>query len=205
MPKKQSPSLEATPSPAAPKRPRASARRAELGLTPRQKLFCLAYLANGCNGAQAALEAGYSQRCAKQQATENLTKASVKAYLEPLLAKRVAKLELKAEKLDEELARCAHLDPAALFDEQGRLVRDLSKLPADVRRAVRSVKVKEIFEGRGEEREHVGDLVEVKFEPKVEAIGLAYRRLGLLKEKVEHEHTFKLEDLVGDPGVEEAE
>lgn len=157
-------------------------------MTTKQLLFCMEYLANNGNATAAYRAAGYAPAAAEVSACQLLRNPKVVAFLEPRLAKRVAKLELKAERLDEELARCAFIDPANLFDENGAVVRDLSKLPEDTRRAVRGVKVREIFEweGEGDERKkvHVGDLVEVKLEPKTEAIGLAYRRLGLLKDKV---------------------
>lgn len=161
------------------------------GLTPRMRRFCLEYLANGCNGSEAARAAGYSERTAASIAHENLGKPAVKAFLEPRLRQQVQRLEkrleLNAERLDQELARCAYLDPGELQDPETGAPRQLKDLPEDVRRTVAGVKVREIWT-RGSKKdpaEHVGNVVEFKLAPKVQAIELGYKRLGLLKEKLE--------------------
>lgn len=166
------------------------------GLTAKQRLFCLEYLANGCKGARAARSAGYSPECAKQQALENLRKPAIRRFLEKRLEKRVARLELKAERLDQELARCAYVDPGQLQNPETGEAIPLHELPEDVRRAVRSVKIREIWTGRGKDAEQIGQVVEIRLEPKVEAIGLAYKRLGLLKDRVEVETTLSHEQLL---------
>lgn len=52
-------------------------------LTNRQKRFCEEYIQD-LNGTQAAVRAGYSPKCAKVIAAENLTKPNVKKYIENL-------------------------------------------------------------------------------------------------------------------------
>jgi phage terminase small subunit len=164
-------------------------------LNDRQRLFALEYLACG-NATEAYRRAGYRSKNPDVDGPALLGKPGIQAFLAPRLKKREERLELKAERLDEELARAAYLDPAQLFDGNGAFVRKVADLPENARRAIRSVKVRELFDGKGDDRVHIGDLVEVKLEPKVEAIGLAYRRLGLLKEKVEVDAGSKLADLL---------
>ena len=51
-------------------------------LTPKQDAFVKAYIANGGNGTQAAIEAGYKPNSARVVAAENLTKPDIKAYID---------------------------------------------------------------------------------------------------------------------------
>lgn len=53
----------------------------EHNLNSRQKKFADEYIANGGNGAQAALTAGYSEKTARYQASRMLTKDNIQAYL----------------------------------------------------------------------------------------------------------------------------
>lgn len=157
------------------------------GLTDRQRLFCHAYANNGGNGKQAAIEAGYSEHTAEQQASRALRNVKVRAYLDPLLEARVKKMELRADRLDARLAAIAYreLDPADLVDAETGEAKKLSEIPEEARRSVAGVKVKELYDQEGA---NVGRVVEFKLVPetdRVKAIELGYKRLGLLKEKLE--------------------
>ena len=50
-------------------------------LTPKQKRFCDEYLID-LNGTQAAIRAGYSERTARNIATENLAKPNIQEYMQ---------------------------------------------------------------------------------------------------------------------------
>ena len=52
------------------------------GLSDKQRAFCVAYLANGFNGAQAAVSAGYSEKSAAVQASRLLTYDNVRSYIQ---------------------------------------------------------------------------------------------------------------------------
>ena len=53
-------------------------------LTPKEKAFVDNYIANGGNETQAAIEARYSEKTAKQTGYENLTKPYIKEALEEI-------------------------------------------------------------------------------------------------------------------------
>jgi len=55
-----------------------------MALTMKQKAFCELYAANGGNGKQAAIGAGYSEVSAAESASENLTNSNVIKYLQTL-------------------------------------------------------------------------------------------------------------------------
>lgn len=50
-------------------------------LTPKQKAFCDAYIANKGNATQAAIEAGYSRRTARTIGAQNLSKLNIQEYI----------------------------------------------------------------------------------------------------------------------------
>jgi phage terminase small subunit len=51
-------------------------------LTPKQDAFVKAYLLNGGNATQAAIDAGYSESTSKEMGYENLTKPHIKKLIE---------------------------------------------------------------------------------------------------------------------------
>lgn len=61
------------------------------GLTPKQKKFCDEYLVD-CNGAAAAIRAGYSKKTAAAIAAENLTKPKIRAYIDKRMAEKESEL-----------------------------------------------------------------------------------------------------------------
>lgn len=69
-------------------------------LTPKQKAFADAYIETG-NQTEAARRAGYSEKCAKQVASENMTKPDVSAYIKS----RMAELETQRVASADEVMR----------------------------------------------------------------------------------------------------
>jgi phage terminase small subunit len=149
------------------------------------------YLANGLNATKAAIAAGYSERCAQQQGSENLRKPVVRAFLEARMAPRVTKLELTADRLEAELARVCFFDPATLFKD-GRLL-PVAEMPEDGRRALHGFTVAAAYEsiedptspGTKKKREAVGTVTKIRLPSKVDALHLGMKRLGLLVERVD--------------------
>lgn len=78
-------------------------------LTPKQSLFVKEYLVD-LNATQAALRAGYGEKNAKQQGTENLAKPIIQEAIQKQIKKREEKTELNAEwvlkKLEKIALRC---------------------------------------------------------------------------------------------------
>lgn len=78
-------------------------------LSARQEVFCREYLIDH-NGAASCVRAGYSPKCAKEQACRLLTYAHVQTRLQELQAKVVAKAELNAEWVLREFMKVAAMD-----------------------------------------------------------------------------------------------
>ena len=55
---------------------------AKVKLTVKQDAFVKAYLLNGGNATQASIDAGYSEKTAKEIGSENLTKPNIKKIIE---------------------------------------------------------------------------------------------------------------------------
>jgi len=76
----------------------------EYKLSPKQIAFCDAYLANGFNGTQAAITAGYSPKTANEQASRLLANVNIQKYIkskqEPLAEKFKVTREYLVEKLN---------------------------------------------------------------------------------------------------------
>ncbi len=88
----------------------------------RIEKFCLAYVID-LNGAKAAIAAGYSAKGAEVRASELLRKRKVRDRIAELTKKHADKLEITAERVLQELASLAFLDPRKFFDETGTLKR----------------------------------------------------------------------------------
>ena len=113
---------------------------AEYKLNPKQKKFCEEY-AKCLNATRAAIQAGYSQKTARQQGTRLLSKAVIKQCVNKLLKDGSKKAELDLHDLLMELkniAFCSISDFAKWHD--GKVTLTPSKdLPANILRAVESV------------------------------------------------------------------
>lgn len=158
------------------------------GLSPKQNAFVAAYL-KSLNATQAAIEAGYPSRSADSKGAQLLGKVRVRKAVDEALQRRAERVEVKADDVLRELVRIFKVDVSQAYRPDGKLL-PLHEIPEDVRRCIVGVKSKELFEYDGDgAREHVGDLVEVKFADKVRGIELAMKHLGLLEEKVSHKHT----------------
>ena len=61
-----------------------------MGLNPKQQRFVAEYLVD-LNATQAAIRSGYSQKTARQIATENLSKPAIAAAIDARPAKRIGR------------------------------------------------------------------------------------------------------------------
>lgn len=104
----------------------------------RKAIFVEAYITNGGNGKQAAIEAGYSPKTAEQQASRLLRDVKVKGQIAGR-AKAVAnKYELTTELAARSIVQELTFDPAKLYREDGSL-KDITELDEDTRMALSSV------------------------------------------------------------------
>jgi phage terminase small subunit len=68
-------------------------------LTGKQELFVKNYIANGLNATQAMIDAGYSEKTARMQGSQNLTKLNIQEAIQKAQAKDSKKLSITRESL----------------------------------------------------------------------------------------------------------
>tara|TARA_R110002049_G_scaffold295234_3_gene482433 strand:- start:148 stop:657 length:510 start_codon:yes stop_codon:yes gene_type:complete len=89
-------------------------------LSEKQKLFCREYILD-LNASQAAIRAGYSSKCAKEQGYRLLTYAHIQEELAELMKSREARLEITADfvlqTIVNTIQRCSQSQP--VYDRTG--------------------------------------------------------------------------------------
>lgn len=90
-------------------------------LKDKQERFCQEYLID-LNATQAAIRAGYSQKTAYSIGEENLRKPEIDLRIKELMGERSKRTEITQDRVLQEYARLAFLDPRKFFDEYGNLL-----------------------------------------------------------------------------------
>lgn len=163
----------------------ASAERRPSALTPRQERFVAEYLVDR-NGKQAAIRAGYSPRSAEVTASKLLSNPKVREVVERKVEAQAERLEVKADTVLRELLRIATADIGEAFDANDNL-KPMHEIPEEVRRAIGAFEFK-----AGDD----GITRKVKFWDKNKALESLGRHLKLFTDKVEHDVSESLGDLV---------
>lgn len=135
----------------APKRPRTSAKAgtSKASYAERCALFVEAYIANGENGTQAAVSAGYPPTGAHVQASRLLRDAKVQALLGERRAALRAKFEFTAEDVLRSLAQAVHFDPRKLYNADGTF-KAVHELDDDTAMALSGLETVELAGVRGQ-------------------------------------------------------
>lgn len=144
---------------------RVKAGTSKVSAADKRKAFVEAYFANGGNGTQAAVTAGFAEKSASVTAAKLLKDARVAAEIEKRRTELCEKLELNTEKTFKEIARIAFSDPRNLMDAQGK-IKLPHELDEDTAAAIASFKV--TFDGG----------IEYKFWPKTTALDMANKIQG---------------------------
>lgn len=131
-------------------------------LKGKRKLFVAEYLKDH-NATQAYIRAGYKATPdqARRLAPFLMANHGVLAAIQAGEEKLVKKIEASAERTLLEMSRIGYSDIRRLFDEAGNL-----KAPKDwdddIAAAVKGVEIEEIWHGRGENREVIGQIKTVR-------------------------------------------
>jgi phage terminase small subunit len=140
----------------------------------RKAKFIEAYIANGENATDAALQAGYAASSARERGYELVKDREVIAALKKRREALARKFELRTEDVLRELARIVHADPRKAFDEQGNLL-PVNQWPDEVAAMIASVECDEI---KGEGGVILGMTKKIKIWDKNSAIDKAMKHLG---------------------------
>ena len=164
-------------------------------LTPQQETFCASYVIEG-NGRNAAVKAGYAHKFARQQGYKLLQQPHVAYRVEELRAGLRNKHKATAENVVERYRKMAMFDPISLFvqdEETGRYrAKHPNELTEEERGMIADVAVKTTRD------EATGEIVQTfsykNFNAK-DALDSLARTFGMFRDKVEHEHSHRIEAL----------
>ena len=158
------------------------------GLTPKQSAFAAEYLVD-MNASAAARRAGYSERTAEWIGPQLLGKSHVAAAVADGMAKRAKRTEITQDRVLQELARVAFLDPGKLFGADGApiAVKDLDE---DTRRAVAGLDVVTI----GNADAGIGQVQKIKLADKLAALEKVGKHLGMFTDKLQVTGDVKVTD-----------
>lgn len=134
------------------------------------------------NGKRAymALHPDVKEASAEVLASRLLRKVRVAALIEARTKELQQKLEVNTENVLKALGRIAFFDIRKLYDASGNL-KAPHELDDDTAAALASIESEELFEGRGEDREHVGTARKVKIFDKNPALANAMKHLGMFE------------------------
>lgn len=150
-------------------------------LSDKRRRFAEEYLVD-FNATQAAIRAGYSPKSAGQQGSELLKDPKVRAYVDARMAELGRRTGVTAERIMQELARIAFLDPTELADMDTARIRP--EASADDRAAIAGVKVKVIESESGVTTER-----ELRFADKIRALELLGKRFGMWLDRTQMDVT----------------
>ena len=150
-------------------------------MTEKKERFCREYIID-LNGFQAMLRAGYSKTTAAKQLARLLSEPEVTARIAELKQESTQRLEITADRVLQEIARIAFLDPARVFDEDGT-IKPITEMDEDTRRAIGSLEVTQFGQ------DGIGILSKVKLIDKKGGLEMLAKHLKLLTQV--HEHTGK--------------
>lgn len=147
-----------------------------LKLTPKQRLFVQEYLID-LNAKQASIRAGYSPANAEFQGHQLINNPKVKQAIELAMYEREQRTKVTQDRVIEELAKIAFLNPTDVINEYDASLR--SGATREDTAAISSIRVKRFptREGFGVERE-------IKLHDKIRALELLGKHLGLFNDKL---------------------
>jgi phage terminase small subunit len=160
------------------------AKRNNNGLNPKQTRFVAEYMVD-LNATQAAIRAGYSAKTAGAIGEKLLKKAEISADIERRKTAQLDRVEVRADGVLTELKRLGLSDLRDAFDSNGHLL-DVKSLPDDIAHSIAGIEVEELFDGHGEDREHIGRVKKIKLWDKNKALENLGRHLTLFVDRQEH-------------------
>jgi phage terminase small subunit len=148
----------------------------------QHELFAQTYVAVYGNAAEAARRSGYAEDTARQQGWELLNRPEVSQRVDELSSELFARAQVEAADVLRELIRIAMADVALAFEPGTNTLKNIHDIPVELRRAVSSVKVEELFVGNGKSRTQIGYTKEIKFWNKDRGLEMLARTLALFKD-----------------------
>lgn len=164
--------------------------------TPQQMLFALEYLLDlNATRAYRKVYGAKNDNVAAAAGARLLRNVKVAPYIQRALEKATSAAEVTVERVLAEIKRMAWVDIGEAYDEHG-MFKPLKEMPEDVRRAIVSIEVDELWEGSGEDRVQIGITRKVKFADKKGSNELLGKYLKMFVERMEHSGSVTIEDFL---------
>jgi len=146
-------------------------------LPVRQQMFVREYLSNGLKCAQALRAVGYSE-CSARRHTSRFTKNPTIARIVTRQAGRaMARREITAERVLDEMAKVAFFDPRRIFDAKGGLLAP-GEIGDEEAAAIAGLDVRQTQDG--------SELKKIRLADKTKSLEMLGRYLRLFQDRVEH-------------------
>lgn len=164
-------------------------------LTDKQTRFVAEYLKD-LNATQAAIRAGYSEDSAGAIGHENLTKPEIVAEIAAGKARQLAKAEITAVRVLEEIGRLSFSNVQSLFDEQGNL-KPIQDLTRDEAACIASL---EVVKKNAEAGDGKIDVIhKLKVWDKTRSLEMLAKHFALLTDRIEHGGEILIKHELPDP------
>ena len=142
-------------------------------LTDKQQRFCEEYVID-LNATQSAIRAGYSEKTANEQGSQNLAKLSIQEYISELKQKASDILEITHQDVLKRLKNWAESD---ITETIGLTADQLKELPLEIRQLITEYKhTRKSYVVDGSTVNE--DFIQLKFVSKEKAIEMIGRHIG---------------------------
>jgi len=173
----------------------------QTGLTEKQEKFCVLYVTDKDlrgNGTDCYLEAFKPKRAKRKSVNELasrlLSDIKIQSRIKALREQVAEKAAISAAEVLEIAGHLARVKLADFYDEEGK-IKPPSEWTDEMKHAAASLKTFEEYEGRGENREFVGFVRELKLWDKNSALDRLFKHFGLF-EKDNKQKTDPIRDLL---------
>lgn len=153
-------------------------------LPPRHARFVTEYISNGLNATKAAISVGYSKKTAHVQGHRLLNNAKIATEIKQKTETILGKIDITAEKVLQEIAKMAFLDPRKLFASDGSLI-PIHELDDSTAMSVAGLEVNELFEGTGDQKQAYGLCKKIKIADKGQNLERLGKHLKLFTDRSE--------------------
>jgi phage terminase small subunit len=155
--------------------------RKQLLMRPREEAFINEMVRDPNSPAAAAIRAGWPAMVAGPTASSLLQRTDIVTAISEGRAE-VQRIVTQQTGLDLArvvgiLAELLEFNPAQCYDEDGKLL-PIHEMPRGAQMAIEGIESEELFEGRGRDRERIGEVKKLKWSKRLTAIDMAMRHLG---------------------------
>lgn len=165
-----------------------------MALTDKQEAFCREYLID-LNATQAAIRAGYSEKTANEQGSQNLAKLSIQNRIQELMNERNERLSIDADYVLKRLVDIDQMDVLDILHDDGG-IKPIHEWPKVWRTSLSGMDLAEMFESKDGERDLVGIMKKIKWPDKVKNLELLGKHVKVqafkeqIEQKVEATHNI---------------